>query len=221
MDFLKALTLAWEVVRKGLPKMTGLLKSSRMSSIIKSMGKINLSIFIRRFLTIPFGTHLELLASSLFILISSSFPIPRRLYIEKGTMLMLAPKSAKAFLKSNLPIEQGRIKLPGSFSFGGSWLRIRAEHLRFILTSSFSMVNGLLVTSSFIYLGYSSDCMISLRKGRFDLIFFRLSMVYGSMHLRHVVRAFWERELGERTVLYSGLLFVLERFVLNLRQGLM
>ncbi|GJX55704.1 hypothetical protein Tco_0285601 [Tanacetum coccineum] len=92
--------------------------------------------------------HLELSASSMSILIVSSFPIPRRLYIEKGMMLMLAPKSAKALLKSNLPIEQGRIKLPGSFSFGGSWLRRRAEHLRFILMFSFSMVNGLLATSS-------------------------------------------------------------------------
>ncbi|GJT07538.1 hypothetical protein Tco_0842000 [Tanacetum coccineum] len=44
-------------------------------------------------------------------------------------MLTLAPKSAKALLKSNLPIEQGRIKLPRSFSFGGNWLRRRAEHL--------------------------------------------------------------------------------------------
>ncbi|GKA86267.1 hypothetical protein Tco_0807978 [Tanacetum coccineum] len=77
-------------------------------------------------------------------------------------MLMLAPKSAKALLKSNLPIEQGRIKLPGSFSFRGSWLRRRVEHLRFIITFSSSMVNGLLAT--------------------------RL------MLLRHVVRAFWEKE---------------------------
>ncbi|GKE35068.1 hypothetical protein Tco_1454390, partial [Tanacetum coccineum] len=72
--------------------------------------------------------------------------MPRRLYIEKGMMLMLALKSAKALLKSNLPIEQGRIKLPGSFSFGGNWLRRRAEHLRFIITSSFSTINGLLAT---------------------------------------------------------------------------
>ncbi|GJW02968.1 hypothetical protein Tco_1561824 [Tanacetum coccineum] len=43
-------------------------------------------------------------------------------------------------------MSKGRIKLPGSFSFGGSWLRRRAEHLRFILTSSSSMVNGLLAT---------------------------------------------------------------------------
>ncbi|GJV25658.1 hypothetical protein Tco_1378353 [Tanacetum coccineum] len=34
-------------------------------------------------------------------------------------MIMLTPKSAKALLQSNLPIEQGRIKLRGSFSFGG------------------------------------------------------------------------------------------------------
>ncbi|GJT12832.1 hypothetical protein Tco_0859874 [Tanacetum coccineum] len=54
--------------------------------------------------------HLELLASSLFILIVSRFPIPRRLYIEKGMMLMLAPKSAKAWLKSNLLIEQGYLQ---------------------------------------------------------------------------------------------------------------
>ncbi|GKA49771.1 hypothetical protein Tco_0742844 [Tanacetum coccineum] len=91
--------------------------------------------------------HLELSASSMFILIVLSFPMPRRLYIEKGMMLMLAPNSGKALLKSNLLIEQGRIKLPRSFSFGGSWLRKRVEHLRFILTSSFSIVNGLLATS--------------------------------------------------------------------------
>ncbi|GKA91706.1 zf-CCHC domain-containing protein [Tanacetum coccineum] len=121
--------------------------------------------------------HLELLASSMFILIVSSFPMPRRLYIEKRMMLILAPKSAKALLKANHPIEQGRMKLPVSFYFGGSWLRRRAEHLRFILMSLFSMVNGLLASKFFINLGYSLDCLISLRKGRFDLIFFRLSMV--------------------------------------------
>ncbi|GJS53013.1 hypothetical protein Tco_0626375 [Tanacetum coccineum] len=133
--------------------------------------------------------HLELSASSMFILIVSSFPIPRHLYIEKGMMLELAPKSAKALLKSNLPIEQGRIKLPGSFSFDGSWLRKRAEHLRFILTSSFSIVNSLLVTG--------------------------FPWFYGLMLLWYVVRAFWERKLGERTVLYSGLLFVLGRGFLD------
>ncbi|GJW80229.1 hypothetical protein Tco_0144204 [Tanacetum coccineum] len=117
------------VTSRGLPKRTGILKSSRTSSTLKSMGKMNLLSFIRRFLTIPFGMHLELSARSMFILIVSSFPIPRHLYIEKGMMLMLAPKSAKALLKSNLPIKQGRIKLPGYFSFRGSWLRRRADHL--------------------------------------------------------------------------------------------
>ncbi|GKC94843.1 hypothetical protein Tco_1160285 [Tanacetum coccineum] len=47
-------------------------------------------------------------------------------------MLMLAPKSAKALLKSNLLIEQGRIKLSGSVSFGGCWLRRRDEHLAYL-----------------------------------------------------------------------------------------
>ncbi|GKB22989.1 hypothetical protein Tco_0862390 [Tanacetum coccineum] len=94
-----------------------------------------------------------------------SFPIPRRLYIEKGMMLILAPKSAKALLKSNLLIEQGRIKLPGSFSFG---------------------------------VGFP--------------------WFHGINALRML--AFWEKELGERTVLYSRLLLVLGRVVLNLRQRL-
>ncbi|GKB16035.1 hypothetical protein Tco_0849958, partial [Tanacetum coccineum] len=122
----------------------------------------------------------ELSASSMFILIVSSFPIPSRLYIEKGMMLMLAPKSAKELLKSNLPIEQGRIKLPGSFFFGGSLFVRLPDFLRkmFYLT--------------LISLGFP--------------------WFYGLMLLRHVVRAFWERELRERMVLYSRLLFVLGSF---------
>nr|GFB64714.1 hypothetical protein [Tanacetum cinerariifolium] len=37
---------------------------------------------------------------------------------ELKQTLMLALKSAKALVKSNLPMEQGRIKLPGSCSLG-------------------------------------------------------------------------------------------------------
>ncbi|GJY38479.1 hypothetical protein Tco_0424843 [Tanacetum coccineum] len=105
MVFRNMSTLAWAVARRGLPRMTGILKSSIMSSMTKSIGRINLSIFMSRFLTIPFGMHLVSSAISITILIGSSFPIPKLLNIEKGIMLMLAPRSTKALLKSNLPIE--------------------------------------------------------------------------------------------------------------------
>ncbi|GJX19558.1 hypothetical protein Tco_0222235 [Tanacetum coccineum] len=114
------------------------MTGSIMSKMTKSIGKINLSIFMSRFLTIPFGMHLVLSAISITILIGLSFPIPKHLNMKKGIMLMLDLRSTKALLKSNLPIEQGRIKLPRSFYFRGNRFWRRAEHLGFILTSSSS-----------------------------------------------------------------------------------
>ncbi|GJR77956.1 hypothetical protein Tco_0090321 [Tanacetum coccineum] len=108
------------MARRGLPKIMGILKSSIISSMTKSTWKMNLYIFISRFFITPLRILFVLSAISITMFIGSSFPIPKRLYIENGIMLMLAPKSAKVLLKSNLPIEQGRMKQHGSSSLGGS-----------------------------------------------------------------------------------------------------
>ncbi|GKF51509.1 hypothetical protein Tco_0147976 [Tanacetum coccineum] len=72
------------------------------------------------FSTIPFGDCMGLLAISITILIGLRLPSPSRLNKEKCIILMLAPKSANALLTVVVPIVQGRMKLPGSFSLGGS-----------------------------------------------------------------------------------------------------
>nr|GEW65400.1 hypothetical protein [Tanacetum cinerariifolium] len=119
MDFLNISTLACAVASKDLHKMMGILRSSTISRITKSTEKINLSIFMSKFSTIPLGVHLVLSAISITILIGLSFLMPKSLYIERVMTLMLAPKSANALLKSNFPMEQWRMKLLGSCSLGG------------------------------------------------------------------------------------------------------
>ena len=47
---------------------------------------------------------------------------PRRLNMDKGIRLILAPKSHKALSKMAFPMVQGIVKLLGSFSFCGSFL---------------------------------------------------------------------------------------------------
>ncbi|GJS98497.1 hypothetical protein Tco_0819667, partial [Tanacetum coccineum] len=89
---------------------------------------MNLSIFTKTFSTIPLGDYIDMSAISITILISLGVPRPNRLNIENGMTLMLAPKSASALLTVVLPIIQGRIKPPGSFSFGRSSFCKTAEH---------------------------------------------------------------------------------------------
>ncbi|GKA49054.1 hypothetical protein Tco_0742012 [Tanacetum coccineum] len=105
MDFLNISTLACVVASKGLPRMMGIRMSSTISDEFVK--------FISRFSTIPLGVHFMLSAILIIILIGSIFPMPNRLYKEKGMMLMLAPKSANAFLKSSFPMKQWGMKRPG------------------------------------------------------------------------------------------------------------
>ena len=50
-------------------------------------------------------------------MVGRASPNPRRLNMDKGMRLILAPKSHKSFSKMALPIVQGIVKLPGYFSF--------------------------------------------------------------------------------------------------------
>ncbi|GJX78250.1 reverse transcriptase domain-containing protein [Tanacetum coccineum] len=67
-----------------------------------------------------FGDCMDLSAISIVILIGFRLPSPNLLNKEYGITLILAPRSSKALLIEWFPIVQGRMKLPGSLSFGGS-----------------------------------------------------------------------------------------------------
>ena len=43
------------------------------------------------------------------------------LKIDRGIRLMLAPKSQRVFSKTQFPMAQGMVKLPGSLSLGGNF----------------------------------------------------------------------------------------------------
>ena len=77
-------------------------------------------------------------------------PNPNRLNIDRGMRLILAPRSHKAFLKMEFPIVHGIVKLPGSFSFCGSFRYRMALHssVRFTVSKSDSLL--LLDSISFI-----------------------------------------------------------------------
>ncbi|GKA04356.1 hypothetical protein Tco_0677137 [Tanacetum coccineum] len=76
---------------------------------------------------------IDLSVSSKFILVGFGSPSLSFSYIEKGIRLILAPRSAKALSMCKLPISQGIVKLPGSFSLSGSLFNKTAEHLSFIV----------------------------------------------------------------------------------------
>nr|GEV80187.1 hypothetical protein [Tanacetum cinerariifolium] len=103
------------VARNGLPKIIRILKSSRISRITKSIGRMNLLILITTFSAIPRGYWMNLSVSSKLILVGFGSPSPNFSHIELGIRLILAPKSAKALSMCKSPISQGIAKLPGSF----------------------------------------------------------------------------------------------------------
>jgi len=116
------------VARNGHPKMIGISSSSSMSRIIKSVGNMNLSTLIRTSSTIPLGYVMDRFASCKEIVVGFGSCIPNWLKIDKGIRLMLAPKSQRAFSKCDSMMVQGIVKLLGSLSFGGSFLKTMAKH---------------------------------------------------------------------------------------------
>ena len=55
-------------------------------------------------------------------MVGRASPNPRRLNMDKGMRLILAPKSHKSLSKMVFLMVQGNVKLPRSFSFCGSFL---------------------------------------------------------------------------------------------------
>lgn len=108
------------VARNGRPSMTGTSLSSSVSKIKKSAGRINLSTRIKTSSIIPLSYSINRFASCKETDVSFKSPKHKFLKMEKGNRLTLAPKSHKDFIKM-IPIVQGIVKLPESFSLGGNF----------------------------------------------------------------------------------------------------
>ena len=113
---------ACPVAKNGLPRIMGTSLSSSMSRTTKSTGKMNLSIFTSTSSRIPRGKAIDLSAICKEIEVGVRSPMSSLLRMDEGMRLILAPRSHSAFSIMWPPIEQGIVKLPGSFSFSGNFL---------------------------------------------------------------------------------------------------
>ena len=93
--------------------------SSSIFMTTKSTGKINFPTLTSKSSRTPSGCAIDLSAICSVIDVGVSFPKINLCTTDKGTKLMLAPKSHKTFLNSYFPIVQGMVKLPGSFILAG------------------------------------------------------------------------------------------------------
>ena len=100
----------------------GISLSSSISNTMKFDRKMNLSTFTRTSSITPLGCFKDLLANWSVTVVERASHNPKRLNIDKGMRLILAPKSHKDLSKMVFPMVQGIVKLPGSFSFCGSFL---------------------------------------------------------------------------------------------------
>jgi len=117
---------------------------------------MNLSTLTRTSSTMPLGYVMERFASCKETVMGLGSCIPSLLKIDKGIILMLAPRSQRALSKCNSLMVQGIVKLPWSLSFGGSFLRTMAEHslLRAIVSKSANFLLLLKIPfKNFVYLG--------------------------------------------------------------------
>ena len=100
----------------------GIYLSSSISNTMKSAGKMNLSTFTKTSSITPLECFKDLSTNWSVIVVGRASPNPRRLNMDKGMRLILAPKSHKALLKMEFPMVQWIVKLPRSFSFCDSFL---------------------------------------------------------------------------------------------------
>ena len=107
------------VARKGLPNSRGTWVSYSIFITTKSTRKINFPTLTSTFSRTPFGCAMDLSAICSVIVVGVSAPKLSLYTTDKGIKLMLAPESHKASLNSYFLMEQGMVKLSGSFIFAG------------------------------------------------------------------------------------------------------
>ena len=86
-------------------------------------------------------------------MVGRASPNPNRMNIDSSMRLILAPRSHKAFSKMEFPIMHGMVKLPGSFSFYGSFRCRMALHssMRFTVSKS----DNLLLLDSISFMNFT------------------------------------------------------------------
>ena len=94
--------------------MMGTLSSFSMFKMTKFVGKRKLSTFTKKFSIISCGCLYDQSTICNMIVVGFASPNFNLLNIESGIKLMLAPKSQRALLNNEFPIENGIAKLPGS-----------------------------------------------------------------------------------------------------------
>ena len=98
--------------------------------MMKSSENINLSTFTKTFSMIPQGWVRNLSASCKVTVVGRASPKFNFLKIDSGIRLMLAPKSQRAFSKTEFPMAQGMVKLSGSLSLGGNFFYSMELHFQ-------------------------------------------------------------------------------------------
>ena len=99
----------------------GIFLFSSISNTMKSAGKMNLSTFTRTSSITPLECFKNLSANWSVTVVGRASRNHRRLNMDKGMRLILAPKSHEALSKMAFLMVQGIVKLHGSFSFYGSF----------------------------------------------------------------------------------------------------
>ena len=141
---------AAHVAKKGLPSNKGTWVSSSICMITKSTGKMNFPTLTSTSSRMPSGCAIDLSAIYNVIAVGVSSPKLSLYTTDRGIKFILAPESHKAFLNSYFPMEQGMVKLLGSFIFAGSFCWIIALQVAVKLTIPFSAIFLFLLSISFI-----------------------------------------------------------------------
>ena len=137
------------VAKKGLPSNKGTLVSSSICMITKSTGKMNFPTLTSTSSRMPSGYAIDLSSICNVIAVWVSSPKFSLCTTDRGIKFILAPESHKAFLNSYFPMEQGMVKLPGSFIFVGSFYWIMALQVAVKLTIPSSAIFLFLLSISF------------------------------------------------------------------------
>ena len=119
-------TKAAPVAKKSLPNNKGTWVSSTICMITKSIWKMNFPTLKSTSSRMPSSYAIDRSTICNVMAVGVSSPKLSLCTTDRGIKLILAPKSHKSFLNSYFPMEQGKVKLPGSFIFGGSFFWIMA-----------------------------------------------------------------------------------------------
>ena len=157
-------TTHFTVSINGQPNIKGILESSSMSTITKSIKKVNWWTLTKTSSITPYGLVMERSASWRVILVGAILRFPILRHIETNIKLMLAPISIRVLPTDTSLIEHGMVTLLGSLNFYGRILWITTLQFPSTMMLSLLMYFLFFVRRSFINLVYKGIyCKTSLK----------------------------------------------------------